>query len=202
MALPTTLYEPTQMSDTVTATKVDGGYIFETRGQSSVFLTDAQALGSSFSGWGNYADTTYTTGSPFSLTTAAGKVNLPNDKGSTLETQKPSDVTTFYNGTVITGRNGDGINVTMEFKVRPTTGATNPRITVSIDIGGAIGELYPRDFILSKGNGIEHYFLSSFDAYTLDTWEANGGTVKVEATGSNLEIYDIRYIITRTHKAV
>ena len=53
---------------------------------------------------------------------------------------------------------------------------------------------------MSKGNDVEHYYLSSFNAYTLNTWEANGGTVKIVSDAS-ADIYDIRYVITRTHKA-
>ena len=99
----------------------------------------------------------------------------------------------------ITGRNGDGINITIEFKLRPTT-SSNTRVTLAIDIGGAVGEIFPRDFVLAKGNGVEHFYLSSFNAYTLGTWEANGGSVRVSSTAP-VQIYDIRYVITRTHKA-
>lgn len=152
-------------------------------------------------GWAVYNDTTYTTGSPFTVVDGAAAVDMPNNAGSKIETQKPFDITTFYDGTVITGREGDGLNLTFEFKARPAGTGTNPRITVSIDIGGAIGELYPCDFVLSKGNGIEHNIVMSYNVYTLDTWEANGGTVKVSAINEDIEIYDIRYVITRSHKA-
>lgn len=153
-----------------------------------------------FTGWGVYNDTVYDTASPFSLSTGAA-VALPNNKGSLIESQKPSDITTFYDGSVITGKNGDGLNITIEFRCRPTTGASNVRMNVKLDIGGAVGVIFPRDFTLSKGSGVEHNYLSSFNVYTLNTWEANGATVYVEAFNSAVEIYDIRYLITRTHKA-
>ncbi|WP_242131926.1 hypothetical protein [Aestuariivivens marinum] len=54
--------------------------------------------------------------------------------------------------------------------------------------------------MLVKGNGVEHYYLSSFNAYTLDNWEANGGNVKISFTVI-ADIYDIRFVIFRTHKA-
>ena len=153
-----------------------------------------------WSGWGVYNDTVYNTGSPFTATTGSA-ILLPNNKGSLIETQKPIDVTTFYDGTVIKGINGDGLNITIEFRCRPTTGASNVRMQVKLDIGGAVGVLYPRDFALTKGSGVEHNYLSSFNVYTLNTWEANGASVYVEAFNSNIEVYDIRYLITRTHKA-
>jgi hypothetical protein len=50
-------------------------------------------------GWGVYNDTTYTTGSPFTVTAGAPKQALPNNAGSKIETQLPTDVATFYDGT-------------------------------------------------------------------------------------------------------
>lgn len=151
-------------------------------------------------GWADYTDQTYTTGSPFSLT-AGTKYTLYNHADVIRDSQMPVDIDSMYSRTdsTITGRNGDGLNVLIEFKVRPTT-ATVTKLTVTIDIGGSVGEIYPRDFILTKGNGVEHYYVSSFAAYTLDTWETNGGKVKVQVDNA-AEIYDIRYVLTRTHKA-
>ena len=152
-------------------------------------------------GWAVYNDTTYTTGSPFLVTAGAPSQALPNNAASKIETQLPIDVATFYNGTTITGRNGDAILITIEFRCRPTTASSDIRIKTAIDIGGSIGEVYPYEFNLTKGSGQEHDFLLTVNAYTLDTWETNGGTIKVEAFNSNIEVYSIRYVISRTHKA-
>ena len=154
-----------------------------------------------FTGWAVYNDTTYTTGSPFLVTAGAPAQALPNNAGSKIETQLPSDVTSFYDGTVITGRNGDGVMIMMEFQCRPTTNNSDVRLKTSIDIGGTVGEIYPFEFGLGKGLNVEHFFLKSTLAYTLDTWETNGGTVLIEAFNSNIEVYNIRYLISRTHKA-
>ena len=155
----------------------------------------------SFTGWADYADGTYTSGSPLSVS-AGTKVTLPNDGATIIDSQIPIDIDSMYTiaDSTITGRNGDGLNILIEFSVEPTT-AADTRITTSIDIGGAVGEIYKRDFVLSKGNGVEHYYSASFSGYTLSTWETNGGKVKVMATGGGVEIYDIRYVLTRTHKA-
>lgn len=154
----------------------------------------------SFTGWADYTDGTYTTGSPLSLSTGV-KITLPNDGDTIRDSQKPIDVASFYNPLTskILGRNGDGLGVTLEFKVRPTT-ASVTKISVTIDIGGVVGEIYPRDFILTKGQNVEHYYLSSFLAYTLDTWESNGGEFKIVADAP-AEVYDIRFLFHRTHKA-
>ena len=155
---------------------------------------------SDYSGWADYTDGVYTSSSPLSLA-PFNKITLPNNANTIRDSQKPIDVTQFYDSasSTITGRNGDGINVVIEFKVKPTVNQTT-KVTVSIDIGGAVGEIYKRDFITSKGIGVEHFYLSSFNAYTLDTWEQNGGAVKIVSDYA-AEIYDIRYVITRTHKA-
>lgn len=149
---------------------------------------------------GDYVDGFYTSASPLNLTSGV-KVTLQNHALTKIVSQVPIDIDSLYKASnfKIIGRNGDGLNITIEFKCKPTTGAVT-KIATSIDIGGAIGEIYPRDFILTKGNGVEHYFISSVSAYTLNTWEANGGLVKV-VSDADVSIYDIRYVITRTHKA-
>lgn len=224
-----------------------------------------------YTGWNNYEDDVYTTGSPFSLTTAAGMISIPNHANTSVSSQLPSDINEFYyatelsftnlSGTFVvgetvtggtsgatgvisrvetnslylndisttdfvdteeitggtssatadldddpttgrlTGQEGDAYNIVIEMKVRPTSGASNIRLQVVIDIGGAVGEIYPRDFSLTKGNGVEHFYLSSFNYYTLNTFEANGGDVKFRVFNSTVEVYDIRYVITRIHKA-
>lgn len=158
------------------------------------------SISNDFTGWGDYADTQFTE-------TARGTVAanttyfLPNNAGRSNESQKPLDVSTFYNPTTgrILGRNGDGLNVTVEFKLRPTTN-NDTRVTLGIDIGGTVGEIYIRDFSLTRGQNQEHYYLSSFNAYTLGTWETNGGRILIRST-HQVEVYDIRYVLTRTHKA-
>lgn len=124
---------------------------------SGVWGTIATALNTMFSelfgrtGWGQYQDTQYTSVSPFALA-ADTDTNLPNNAGSVIETQKPTDVTTFYDGTVITGRNGDGVTLTIEFQAEPTNVATT-YLEVWVDIGGSVGELYRRIITFPKGQG-------------------------------------------------
>jgi len=149
-------------------------------------------------GWGSYDDGQYTSASPFSLS-ANTDTALPNNAATKIETQKPTDVTTFYDGSVITGRNGDAIEFTMDFKIKPTSGAAT-YVESWIDIGGAIGELYRRINSFPKGSGVERQIAITTLAYTLDTWEANGGTLYVRSNGP-CEIYDIRIVIARIHKA-
>lgn len=151
-------------------------------------------------GWAQYTDTQYTDVSPFAIT-ADTKVTLPNNAGDVLDIQKPLYIPTFYDevGQVITGRNGDGISWSIELKVVPSVSADF--VELSIDIGGAVGEIYTSDYAFPKGaNVVRNIIYAIPSAYTLGTWEANGGAVKIVSNGA-CDIYGIRYVITQTHKA-
>jgi len=155
-------------------------------------------------GWGNYADTQYTSVAPFSVA-ADTDTALPNNKGSVIESQKPTDIATFYDGTTIAGRNGDGISIAVDFTAVPTNAGTS-QIEVWLDITGGAGtpetlaNLYRRILTFPKGTGVERRINFTVNGYTLDTWEANGAVVKVRANNT-VDIHSIGYIITRTHKA-
>lgn len=155
-------------------------------------------------GWAQYEDSQYTEVAPFSLV-ANQDVLLPNNGLTKIETQKPTDVTSFYNGTKITGRNGDGIMITVEFTALPTSAATT-YIEVWFDITGGTGTpsnlavLYKRIISFPKGNGIARPINFTVTGYTLGTWETNGAEVKVRSNGT-ASLHTIRYVITRTHKA-
>ena len=72
---------------------------------------------------------------------------------------------------------------------------------MSIDLGGSIGELYANQYPINKGNGVAHKISYTAIAYHLDTWQANGGTVKVVCDGPG-NITFVRYVIQRTHRAL
>lgn len=151
------------------------------------------------SGWGQYADTAYTSGSPFSLV-ASIDTKVPNNAGIVIESQLPADITTYYDGVVITGKNGDSAWITIDLKALPTNPSTT-YIEIWFDIGGSVGELYRRIITFPKGNGVERPINFTVGVYSLDTWETNGATVYCNANNT-CDLYDIRYVISRTHKAV
>lgn len=146
------------------------------------------------SGWAAYVHT----GSGQSLS-AATKATLTNDAGTVIETQKPSDIDDFYASGLITGREGDAIAVAIELTFTPDDG-TASNLYMAIDIGGSVGEIYPKDFPITGGASVDHKISYDIAAYTLDTWEANGGAVKVEADGPGV-VTGVRYVIHRIHKA-
>lgn len=149
-------------------------------------------------GWGQYSDTANTcAGTPFAIA-ADTDTNVPNNAGSVIETYKPRDVTTFYDGTVITGRTGDGLLITVDMIANPTSVSTT-YAEVWFDIGAPVGELYRRIITFPKGNGVIRPINFTVAGYTLNTWEANGATVRIRTNGT-ATICDVRYIITRTHR--
>lgn len=169
-----------------------------------LWSTIANALNSMFgeiyerTGWAQYGDTLYTEASPFNLPANTDTV-LPNNAGNTIDSQKPVDITSFYEGGLITGRNGDSLDVMIYFKAKSST--VDQFVDVWIDIGGGIGELYKQTYTFPKGQNTERGIMYSLaSAYTLGTWEANGGTVYVRSNAP-VEIYDITFNFDRTHKA-
>lgn len=167
---------------------------------------DSSPAGQSDTGWASYVDTTYTSGSP--LTVSAGVVTkLPNNAGTIVDSQKPSDITAFYDSTTqkILGRNGDGLGISLFFFAVPS--AANQSIDMYIDITGGTGtpaslaKLYRQTFPFPKGAGTARGIL--FDvtsAYTLNTWDTNGGDVYVESA-SDFDVYGMIFNFVRTHKA-
>lgn len=149
-------------------------------------------------GWAQYSDTQYTVGAPFSVDANVDTL-LPNNAGNVIDSQKPSDVTTFYDGSKVLGRNGDGILITVNAIFTPTSAGTSDA-EIWFDIGGSIGQIYKRILTFPKGSGVERFINFSVSGYTLGTWEANGATAYVRANGT-MTIHAIDYIITRTHKA-
>lgn len=154
------------------------------------------------SGWADYRDDTYTSESPLQLLADTPTV-LTNDAAHSLTRTDylPDDTDGFYdidNGLIL-GQIGDGYILTLEFTAKPTNVNTT-YLEHWIDIGGSIGELYRRPITFPKGNGVERRVTTSTAYYTLDTWAANGGTVYVQAVNT-CDIYDIRFVIFRIHKA-
>lgn len=150
-------------------------------------------------GWAQYQDTQYTVGAQFSIPANTDTI-LPNNAGGIIESQLPSDIDSFYSGGKIRGRNGDGIGITVDMTVTPSSGAAT-YVEIWFDIGAPVGELYRRILTFPKGSGVELPINFTVIGYTLGTWEANGATTYIRSNGP-ITVYNQRYVITRTHKAV
>lgn len=150
-------------------------------------------------GWASYIDTQYPNSANAFTVTANTDTVLPNNAGTVVDSQKPTDITSFYDGSVITGRDGDNLDIMIYFKAVPSN--VSQTMDIWIDIGGSVGELYRQTFSFPKGAGIERGILYALpSAYTLNTWQANGGTIYVRSD-ANLDVYAINFNFDRSHKA-
>jgi hypothetical protein len=147
-----------------------------------------------WSGWGDYVDTQYTSGVPFQPA-ADQWTNLPNNALAGPRGYEPS-VGALFEGGKILGRTGDSLLITIEMTALPTTAAVT-YLDMAINIGGTVGRIYPRTFTFPKGQSMPRAFSFTVGAYTLETWEANGGQIQLNPSAA-INIYDHRVIIIRT----
>lgn len=145
------------------------------------------------SGWVDYADGTYTSGSPLAIS-GNTDTKLPNDGATVRSDYLPAGIANFYDSGTgkVLGNTGRSMLFTLDFKCTPTNAGTT-YIEDWIDIGSPVGEIYRRISSFPKGNGVERSIVHSTAMYTLDTWETNGGDVYVRANGT-ADIYDIRFV--------
>ena len=151
-------------------------------------------------GWAIYSDTTYTSGSPWTLTggTAA---TLPNDAGDNIITFMPPNVDAFYDGSQIRpAQVGDYYILTV--RMRGEYNGALPIVEFRIDIGAA-DELFKETLTFPKGTGVSHPFSIVVPFYSLDTFLANGGTIELESlSGGDVDFWGIEYQINRVFAAV
>lgn len=156
--------------------------------------TNVQLSGGN-SGWADYADTTYTVGSPFSLAATTDTV-LPNDGIGGNKTNEPPNFDFYDPGTSkILGNENHGRIVSIDMKVVPTNPATST-IDVWFDLNGL--QLYRQTFSFPKGQGVVRSLVLPIPVYMLANWETFGAQVKVNSDNT-CNIYDIRYIFHQLH---
>lgn len=151
-------------------------------------------------GWASYFNDGY--GATSGLTVSANTDTVINPIGpdpQNIESQLPIDITEYLNSSAkITGKEGDAVNIQIGFKATPS--AADQWADFWLDIGGSIGEIYRQTFIFPKGSGVERYIVYSLSSiYQLDTWEANGATMKIRSNHS-LSVRDFKINVTRVHK--
>lgn len=132
---------------------------------------------------------------------AAARTQLTIDGATKDVSQKPADVAALWDTATntITGRNGDAIVVKVQFVFTPDD-ATASEVVLEVDIGGIPGVVEEQSFPVTNGASNPHFFNWTFAAYTLETWESNGGAIYATADGPG-DITGLRIVIQRTHKA-
>lgn len=155
-----------------------------------------------FDGWASYGDTVYTSVSPFTVLENATST-LPNNAGTVINSHLPVGTASFYNsGTskITPTRSGDYNIITVRFNAECSH--IDTAMDFGIDIGGSQGVIFKDVKVFPKGNGVTHPFSFVCPGYSLDTFIANGGLVKITAVNGDIDIYDIEYQIARVSSIV
>lgn len=177
------------------------------------FVESVKSLSFDWKGWANYEDSQYAynggAGTPWQPTPGQWN-NVPNDGlgAGTFTDQKPLDITgemlTVGPSATITGRDGDGFSLELEFVGIPTTNIATT-VECAIFIGNnrgpfADGRIYGYAINFPKGQNVPEirtYPVSG--GYMRSDFQANGGIVQFRPSNA-VNIFSIRHVITRTHK--
>lgn len=154
-------------------------------------------------GWAAYEDTEYTTASPLTLATGT-RIALPNNAGSVNESQLPEDMVTFYDeGTNrIFSTVGSDFIITVRLKARPLNEvATWFKLELQTGIGGDSEVIEIQQQTFPWGVLQDNVVNLTFSGFALTAFANSGAYLFVTADGP-VEIYDISYVIKRTHKGV
>jgi hypothetical protein len=151
-------------------------------------------------GWANYADSVWTEQSPFSIL-AGNTAVLDNNANTNIEAYLPIGVSTFYDGLnnkILAENIGDSYTISVRFRAK--TSINNDYFDIGLDIGGPLNFILTESKVFHKGINEEQIFNITFVVFSLNTFVVNGGQIKISAKTGNLSIYDIDYLIVRTHK--
>lgn len=152
-------------------------------------------------GWVEYKDLTNTVSSKQALT--AGQANiLTIDGASTIKTYKPlgmGNSELWATNKITPLALGDSYMVRVDFEADISN--ANGHFDVDCFIGGAIGRTYKDSKSFPKGANTAHSFSINFLIYSLDTFIANGGQIRITPSHS-MNIWDKRIIIDRLYSSV
>lgn len=143
-------------------------------------------------GFAKYTDGAHTESTPLTLT--ASTVNdLTNDKVTALEPVLPTDVTTFYDGTILKLEDTTGFyEVTVDFKVKNTTDAGLLILSAVDSSASTIGSI---DLPIRSGSDNTHC-VATFRIFG-STTVAGGVSLKVESDANPHDIFDIAYTVVK-----
>ena len=153
-------------------------------------------------GWAQYGDSQHTELSPLSI--QSGNTSIINIDGltNTVKTNLPTGVSDLYDTStskITPVSEGDYYTATLQFKAKNSS--SNGDATVFFDLGGSFPRLFASTFRFNRGAGVGHEYYLTFCFYSLGTFIANGGLIKMEAGVGNTELYDVILQINKTHNA-
>jgi len=157
-----------------------------------------------YTGWQQVIDTTYTVGSP--LTIAQGVTGkIQTGTITTIDTQLPTGVTSFWDNTtdkLIAVNNGDAFTLSLRFKAKMNTLSGYFDANLDIGVGAPIDPISSESVLFTRAANTEQSFDIDLSYFTGTTFISNGGEIQIVPINGDIEIYDIRLVIIRTHKGV
>ena len=149
-------------------------------------------------GWANYNTTTFTNASPFVILPNS-TVTLPNNANNSIISELPAGVTALYDGVtnkITPAVIGDAYLVNVRFTARTTS--NSDFLVLFIDIGSGV-QINADARMFLRGANVAQAFSFALPIFTLDTFKANGGLIKIISNSGTISVYDVTYFITRTY---
>ena len=164
----------------------------------------ARAEVDSSTGWAQYKDNQYTSGSPLVIAAGDTAVITINNGGGVINSQLPLGVDSLwdsFNNKIIPQASGDAYLIRIDFTT--FTNNNNGLANLLLDIGGSQGVIVKRLINFPRGTGIGNSrdYSSTTLIYTLGTFFANGGQLKVTSITGTTSIYDINLVISKIHRS-
>lgn len=155
----------------------------------------------SLTGWARYLDGTYTEGSPLAISNGV-RATLVNNATNKIESQLPSDATSFFNEStqkILPTNDGDAYALSIRFRAEMSV--QNGYFDIDLDIGGSLGVISKESCVFTRSANTEQTFDVDLTVFSGSTFVANGGTLSITPQNGNIQIYNIAFVIVRTHKA-
>lgn len=149
-------------------------------------------------GFAYYEDDQYDSGTKFTALSGV-TTTIPNNAAFTDESQLPLGNGSFFDsstGKITPNKAGDSYIVRFNFKA--SIAVTNGYADLSVNIGGAIGDVFLRTYTFAKGAGITHSFSTTNLLFVGNTFIANGGLVRMTPS-TDMQMWDINYTIAKIH---
>ena len=152
-----------------------------------------------FLGWVQVTDGQYDTATRYSIPQGI-RTKIPNNSADVLNVTNLFGATTLWNSVTNKFENdnsGDSFNMRVQFVANPSL--NNRDLTLELDIGGAQGVIWSKTIQLARGAGTNNRITENIHFYTLNTFIANGGELYLTCD-SDVDVFDIRFLIERTYR--
>lgn len=153
-------------------------------------------------GWGHWADSVHTSGSPQEITGGARTQFTVDGLGATTETSMlPGEDSGVFSSSVIHPNNiGDAFMLRIRITVVPQAVSQGEYVEVHLDIGSGSQVNIVTDRIeLTKGIGVAHVKALSFPIFCMSTFNANGGVIYITPS-IDVNVYDKSIYLQRTFR--